>query len=551
MTTIEQPATTRSVDYAQTIFDVVVIGAGLTGLNQLRQLRERNFSVRLFEAGNGVGGTWYWNRYPGARLDSESYSYAFSFDEELIAEWDWKELFVPREEVEAYLNRAADKWGVREDIELGARIRSMTFAEADNIWTIETENGITARTRFVVTAVGILSAPIFPQAPGLEDYTGECYHTGLWPSEDITFDGKRVIVIGTGSSGVQIITEIVKTAATLTVLQRTPNWCVPLNNEPIDPSKQDELKRWYPQLFEKLGESYSGLVHEFDPRSYHDVDEAERIATFERIWKAPGFAKTHAGFREVIFEEGPNETYAQFVADKIRERVHDPKVADLLIPTDHPFAPKRVPCEQGYYEVYNQGNVELISLPEHPLVRFTAAGLVVRADDGSEREIEADMIVLATGFDAYTGAFSRIDIRGVDGQTLAEAWKDGPVTYLGLQTPGFPNLLTAVGPHNKGGLCNIPRCSEQNVDWITDLLNDLRERGITRFEATPTAAKEWTSHVASLVEKTLIPRGSGYVLGANVPGKPRVFLGYIGSLPEFRDRCAEIRKNNYTGFEMS
>lgn len=528
-------------------YEVIVIGGGLTGLYQLHRLRHLGARVRLFEAGGGVGGTWYWNRYPGARLDSESVSYAYAFSPELLAEWDWTERFAAQEDLERYFNVVADKFGLREDIELNARVTALTWLDEDDQWVAEFEDGRAVRSRFVITAIGVLSAPIWPDLTGLDDYAGEWYHTALWPDTEVDFAGKRVAVIGTGASGIQLITEIAKTAGSMTVFQRSPNWSVPLRNAPISPEEMAETKARYPEIFDFLRSTVSGFLHNPDKRFTLQVPEEERRERFEQLWQQPGFAKVFGTYHDVSLNHEANAVYAAFVADKIRQRVRDPKVADLLIPTDHPFATKRVPCESGYFEVFNQPNVGLVSLRQTPIERFTQAG--IRTSDGCEREF--DMIVFATGFDAFTGSFDRITITGRDGRTLKDKWRNGPITYLGLQIAGFPNLFTEVAPHNKGGQCNIPRCSEQNVEWVTAALQYLADHGYDRIEATEEAEEAWLQHVHEGVSKTLLPEVESYIWGSNVAGKPRAFVGYIGTLPDFRDRCNDIAAHGYPGFTLS
>jgi cation diffusion facilitator CzcD-associated flavoprotein CzcO len=526
-------------------FDAIIIGAGLTGMHQLYRLRQLGLAVTALEAGAGVGGTWYWNRYPGARLDSESYSYQYAFSQDLLDEWDWSETFVGQPELEAYFNRAADKLDLRKDIQLNSRVRSAVFDEQSSRWVVETVAGKRLQARFLITAVGLLSAPQFPQVPGLEDFSGESYHTGLWPAEEVTFTGKRVAVIGTGASGVQVITEIAKTARHLTVFQRTPNWCIPLRNAPLEPAAMAEIRAQYTTMFRSLRETFSGFLHNDDPQSALEVSAEERQRKYELAWASPGFAKWLGLYHDIATNPQANRTYAEFVEAKIRARTADPLVAEKLIPKDHLFGTKRVPCESGYFEVYNQPNVELISLADDPLERFTERGIRTAAG-----ELSVDMIVFATGFDAFTGALTRIDIRGAGGISLKDKWAEGPRTYLGMQIAGFPNLFTLVAPHNKGSTCNIPRCSEQNVEWVTRFVAYLFEHQIRRVEATLSAEAEWTRHVHEAVAETLLPLTDSYFFGANTPGKARAFLGYVGALPDFAKRCNDVAAAGYDGFRL-
>jgi cation diffusion facilitator CzcD-associated flavoprotein CzcO len=526
-------------------FDVIIIGAGIAGMYQLYRLRQLGLAVRVFEAGSDVGGTWYWNRYPGCRFDSESYSYGYSFSQELLQEWEWSEHFAAQPETLRYLNYVADKFDLRKDIQFNARVATATYDEAGKCWEIQTEKGDRARAKFLITAIGVLSAPQMPKIPGLDDYTGEWHHTGLWPHTPVQFAGKRVGVIGTGATAVQLITEIAKEVGHLTVFQRTPNFCAPLRNTPIDAETQKKIKASYPEMFKRCSETPAAFLHDFDPRSAFDVSEQERQAFYEKLWAEPGFTKWLGVFRDVLSDLKANETFAEFVRNKIRERVKDPKVAEKLIPRDHPFGTKRIPLESGYYEVYNRDNVVLVDLHETPIERITAKGVKT-----STREYEFDMIIFATGFDAVTGAFSRIDFRGVNGQALKDKWADGPRTYLGLQSAGFPNLFTLVGPHNGATFCNIPRCIEQNVEWVTECVRYMRDHNYTRIEAKTDAEDAWTAHVAEMANRTLLPMADSWFMGANTPGKARNFLLYAGGSPQYRQKCADVAAKGYEGFAL-
>jgi cation diffusion facilitator CzcD-associated flavoprotein CzcO len=524
-------------------FDAIVIGAGIAGMYQLYRLRQLGLAVRVYEAGSGVGGTWYWNRYPGARFDSESYTYGYSFSEELLQEWEWSEHFAAQPETLRYLNYVADKFDLRRDIQFKTRITSATYDEAGKCWEIRTEHGTSARAKFLITAIGVLSAPQMPKISGLDEYKGEWYHTGLWPHTPVNFTGKRVGVIGTGATAVQLITEIAKEVGHLTVFQRTANYCAPLRNTPIDPETQRKIKASYPEIFKRCSETPAGFLHDFDPRLALEVPPEERQEFYEQIWAAPGFSKWLGVFRDVLSNLEANETFAEFVRNKIRERVKNPVVAEKLVPKDHPFGSKRIPLESGYYEVYNRGNVVLVDLHETPIECITPKGIKTSAT-----EYEFDVIIFATGFDAVTGAFTRIDFRGVSGQTLKGKWADGPHTYLGLQSAGFPNLFTLVGPHNGATFCNIPRCIEQNVMWVTECLRYMREHNYKRIEATLEAEETWTEHVAETAARTLFPLADSWFMGANTPGKARNFLLYAGGSPAYRQKCEEVAAKGYAGF---
>jgi cation diffusion facilitator CzcD-associated flavoprotein CzcO len=527
-------------------FDAVIIGAGISGMYQLYRLRELGMSVKVFEAGTGVGGTWYWNRYPGARFDSESYSYGYSFSEELLKEWDWSEHFAAQPETLRYLNFVADKFDLRRDIQFETRVESARYDEASNLWVITTEAGEQVRAHFLITAVGVLSEPYFPDIPGLDSFEGQCWHTGLWPHEPVDFSDKRVGVIGTGATAVQLITEVSKDVGHLTVFQRTPNYCVPLRNSRIDAETQREIKAKYPEIFAKCRETFGSFLHGFDERSALDVSAEEREAFYEELWSKPGFALWLGNFQDIFTSREANDTLSEFVRKKIRERIDDPAVAAKLVPTDHGFGTRRVPLESGYYEAYNRDNVLLVDVKESPIERITPKGVKTR--DG---EYELDILILATGFDAVTGAFNRIDIRGEAGQSLKDKWSDGPRTYLGLQSAGFPNLFTLVGPHNGGTFCNIPRCIEQNVEWVTECIRYMREGDFTRIEADPAAEDAWTEHVQDVVADTLIPETDSWFMGANVPGKKRTFLMYAGGAPTYRQKCEDVVAKGYEGFVLA
>ena len=527
-------------------FDAIIIGAGIAGLYQLYRLRELGLSVRVYESGTGVGGTWYWNRYPGARFDSESYSYGYSFSEELLQEWDWSEHFAPQPETERYLNYVADKFDLRRHIQFSTRVTAATYDEATNCWQVQTSAGQQALARFLITAIGVLSAPYIPNFAGRDSFQGESFHTAHWPKEGRDFSGKRVAVIGTGATAVQLITEVAKQAGQLTVFQRTANYCAPLRNGPIDPEAQQQIKKSYPEIFQKCRESFGGFIHDFDARSALELSEKERLARYEELWAQPGFGKWLGNFADIMTNLDANATFTEFVQNKIRERVKDPEVAEKLVPKDHPFGTKRVPLESGYYEAYNQDNVLLVDLHETPIERITPRGIKTSA-----AEYVFDTIIYATGFDAVTGAFNRIDIRGGNGQTLKDKWAEGPRTYLGLQSAGFPNLFTLVGPHNGATFCNIPRCIEQNVEWVTDCLRHMGENNYTRIVATTEAEDDWTDHVNEVAADTLLLHTDSWFVGANIPGKKRTFLMYAGGSPAYREKCGDVAAKGYEGFTLS
>jgi cation diffusion facilitator CzcD-associated flavoprotein CzcO len=539
-----QPTPTASTGSVEQ-FDAIIIGAGVTGLYQLYRLRQLGLKVRAFEEGTGVGGTWYWNRYPGARFDSESYTYGYSFSEELLQEWDWKEHFSGQPENERYLNFVADKFALRDYIQFNTRVVGATFDETANFWDIRTGDDGRVRAHFLIAAVGILSAHYVPNFVGVETFKGESFHTARWPHKNPDLAGKRVGVIGTGATAVQLITEIAKEVGHLTVFQRTANYCAPLRNSMIDPETQRKIKASYPEIFRRTRETTAAFIHDFDARSIFDLSSEERNARFEELWAQPGFAKWLGNFRDIMTKPEANEIYAEFVRNKIRDRVKDPVVAEKLVPKDHPFGAKRIPLESGYYEVFNRDNVILVDVKEDPIERITPEGVKTR-----DAEYDLDVIIYATGFDAVTGAVTRLDIRGEGGQSIKDKWANGPRTFLGIQAAGFPNLFLAV----PASFCNVPRCSEMIVEWITDCLRYMHENGYGRISATPESEEQWVKHGAELANHSFLTRpdapGGSWFVGANIPGKAHVPLLYANSAPNYRKECAEVAAKGYEGFTL-
>ena len=529
-------------------YDALIIGAGISGMYMLHRLRGLGMTARVFEAGTDVGGTWYWNRYPGARFDSESWSYGYSFSKELLEEWEWSEHFAAQPETLRYLNYVADKFDFRRDIEFQSRVKAARYDETANRWEIELESGKRARAPYLITGVGPLSAPVMPNIPGKESFKGEAYHTGLWPHRPVDFEGRRVAIIGTGATGVQVIQEVAKTCARLTVFQRTPNWCAPLNNSRIDDETQARLKRELPDILKHCLETYAGFIHDADRRNTFDVTPEVREAFYEKRYGEPGFGIWMGNFRDSMIDEKANAELSRFIAKKIRERVKDPAVAEKLIPKDHGFGTRRVPLETNYYEVYNQDNVELVDIRETPIECITERGVRTSAKD-----YDCDLLVYATGFDAVTGALDRIEIRGVGGRLLKAHWADGPQTYLGLTAEGFPNLFTIGGPHNAATFCNIPRCLEVNVDWVADLLAHMREHGYARVVPTRESVEEWTTHVLEGSKRMLLTKVRSWFMGmnTNLAGKQQPhFLLYANGLQTYRKRLAECAENGYAGFVL-
>src|SRR5216684_402429 len=522
-------------------FDAIVIGAGVSGLYQLYRLRQLGLSVQVYEDGSGVGGTWYWNRYPGCRFDSESETYGYSFSEELLQEWDWKEHFSGQPENERYLNYVADKFDLRRDIQFNSRVSSAVYDERENRWEVQLESGQRARAQFLVTAVGILSARYTPPFAGIESFKGESYHTSRWPKEHVDLTGKRVAVIGTGATAVQLIPIIAKEVGHLTVFQRTPNYCAPLRNGLVDPETQRRFKATYPEIHRRCKETTGGFIHDFDRRAALDLPREERRAVYEYLWAQPGFKKWLGNLRDIMTDRVANEDFAEFVREKIRARVKDPAVAEKLVPKDHPFGSKRVPLETEYYEAYNRENVLLVDIKETPIERITPKGIKT-----SDREYEFDVIIYATGFDAITGALTRIDIRGESRQSLKDKWANGMRTYLQLQTAGFPNLFIATNT----AFCNYTVCAETLVEWITNCIRYIRENDYSRIAPTAQAEEDWVTHTNEVGSRTLLSSANGWFIGGNIPGKPRAILLYANPAPAYRAKCTEVAAKGYEGFDL-
>jgi cation diffusion facilitator CzcD-associated flavoprotein CzcO len=524
--------------------DVLVVGAGITGIYQLYRAREAGFSVRLLEDGEGVGGTWFWNRYPGARFDSESYTYGYLFSEELFDEWAWREHFAPQPETERYLNHVVDRFDLRRHIRLGARVTSAEYDEEAGAWRVVATGGTEVRARYVVAATGVLSVPYVPDVPGQESFGGEAYHTGRWPATAVDFAGKRVAVIGTSSSGVQVVPAIVEQVASLTVYQRTANWCTPLNNAPITDEEQASLRAGFTQLRETLNTSVHGFHHLPCDRSASDDSEDERQRFYETMWNSPGFTKLTSNYTDLLSNPEANREWCAFIAAKIRGIVDDPATAERLIPKDQRFGEKRPPFVAGYFEAFNRPNVALVDLLATPIVRLTPTGIETTA--GAQ---DFDIIVWATGFDFGTGALSRMGIRGRGGLPLVEYWIDGPRTFLGVQTHGFPNLFFPGGPHAAAG--NNPRYNGDQVDFITDLLRFARDRGADVVEVTEAAEDRWTRMVDRGASSPLSFGESSYYFGSNIPGKPRKYLLNSAGRPKLFSVIADVVANDYDSFTVT
>ncbi|MEY2397055.1 MAG: hypothetical protein QOJ00_229 [Actinomycetota bacterium] len=522
--------------------DVLVVGAGVTGIYQLYRAREAGFTSLLLEAGDGVGGTWFWNRYPGARFDSESYTYGYLFSKELFDEWQWQEHFAEQPETERYLNHVVDRFDLRRDMRFGARVTSASWDDTATRWVVTTGDGTEYRARFFVAATGVLSVPFFPDVPGRDQFRGEQHHTGLWPSDPVDFAGKRVAVIGTGSSGVQIVPVIASEVASLTVYQRSANWCTPLNNAPITDEEQERLRAEFESMRDILNTSVAGFLHQPHDRVAFDDSREDRLAFFERMWNSPGFAKLSSNYLDLLFNEAANDEWCEFIEGKIRSLVNDTATADKLIPT-HRFGQKRPPFVTGYYETFNQPHVSLVDLVATPIVRMTDEGI-----ETAHGVREFDIVVWATGFDFGTGALSRMGVVGHEGVALNDHWADGPQTFLGVVTAGFPNFFFPGGPHAAAG--NNPRYNGDQVDFVTDTLVYARDRGHDVIDVDPDAEERWTAMIDKAAQTN--PFGElGQYTGTNIPGKPRRYLLNAGGRPKLFKEIARVKATDYAAFHFS
>lgn len=526
-------------------YDAVVIGAGFSGLYMLYRLRELGLSTRVYEAGDGVGGTWYWNRYPGARCDSPSVHYSYSFSPELEQEWEWTERYPRQPEILRYLNHVADRFDLRRDIQLSTRVQSAVYDDKTNLWTVSTDKGNVVTARYVITAVGCLSAPNTPKFKGLDSFKGEIYHTGQWPHEGVDLSGKRVGVIGTGSTAIQAIPQIAKQASHVTVFQRTPNYSIPARNRVLSDEEKARIKATYRQLRQSDRESAAGLTIQINMQSALEVTDEERQKKFEEVWQLGG-TQVLAAFSDIAINIDSNTHMANFVRSKIGEMVKNPEVAKMLMPHDHPIGSKRICIDTEYYETYNRDNVTLVDVRKAPIEEITPTGLRTQ-----EAEYELDVIVFATGFDAMTGTLFKIDIRGKNGESLKQKWEAGPRTYLGVMTADFPNLFMITGPGSPSVLSNMPVSIEQHVEWISDCLKYLLEHDLTKIEPKRDAEDNWVEHVNQVANMTLYPRANSWYLGANIPGKPRIFMPYVGGVGNYRKKCQEIAEKGYEGFALS
>ena len=532
-------------------YEVIVVGAGVAGIYQIKRLTDMGIKATVLEADPDLGGTWYNNRYPGARFDSESYTYGYSFSREVLDEWHWKEMFSGQPENLKYLNFVADKFDLRKHMQFNCRVESAIFDEASELWKIQVSDGRDLTCRILVLALGLLSQPTMPRVEGVEDFKGRSWHTYGWPHEEVDLRDQRVGIIGTGATAIQVIGEIADKVGDLTVFQRRPNWVAPLNNSEISVDQMNDIRDRYDEIFETCARTPGGFEHEPDRRGFYEVSQEERFELWDRLYEEPGFSIWLKNFREIFTDEEANAEISSYIAERIRSRVDDPAVAEKLIPKDHGFGVQRVPMETGYLEAYNRDNVHLVDISETPLERITEKGIRT-----TEEEFEFDIIIYATGFDAITGSFDHIDIRGRDGLTLREKWFDNPTTFLGMMVSGFPNLLMPSGPQSGSASTNYPRGIENGVDWCTELLEYMWERDLTYLEATEDAEQRWTDHVIKMYSVMLMRKAQSWFTGYNSnvegheAGKVR-YMVYNGGTPKYVASIGEVASKDYEGIRFS
>jgi len=536
----------QPVSHQNARIDVVVVGAGFAGLYLLHKLRGLGLHVKVFEQGGDVGGTWYWNRYPGARCDVESMQYSFSFDDKLQQEWNWSERYAPQPEILRYAGHVADRYDLRRDIQFNTTVKSAVFDERANRWTVTTSDGQAATAQHVVLATGCLSNARTPEFRGMKDFKGKVYHTGNWPHEPVDFTGLRVGVIGTGSSAIQSIPLIAEQASQLTVFQRTANFSVPARNAPLTDDERKSFRDNYPEIRRQAREDFkNGIVQPIPDRGALDDPEHERREKYHARWISGGL--TFMGvYNNLVLDQRANDTAADFIRERISEIVSDPATAKLLQPKDHPVGSKRICVDTDYYATFNRPNVKLVDIKAHPIEQ-----ILPHAVRTGGKDYEVDALVLATGFDAMTGSVAKIEIRGRGGQTLNDKWAEGPRTYLGLMSAGFPNLFIVTGPGSPSVLSNMIVSIEQHVDWITDCLSYMRDRGAEVIEATHPAEDKWVAHVNEVAAGTLYPQANSWYMGANIPGKPQIFMPYIGGVGVYRQICNDVATKDYEGFAMT
>jgi cyclohexanone monooxygenase len=527
-------------------YDVVVVGAGFAGMYMLHRLRGLGLSVRVYEQGGDVGGTWYWNRYPGARCDVESMQYSYSFSDELQQEWNWSERYAPQPEILKYANHVADRFKLRSDIQLNTRVDQAAFDESANIWSVNTSDGNTVTAKYVVLATGCLSNAKMPDIKGLADFKGKVYHTGHWPHRPVDFTGLRVGVIGTGSSAIQSVPVIAEQASQLTVFQRTANFSIPARNAALTEEEREAFRSNYPEIRRFAREdARNGIYTDMPDRGALDDGDNERRARYESRWSRGGLTFMSV-YNNLALDKAANDTAASFVREKIAEIVKNPETAKLLQPNNHPIGSKRICIDSDYFAAFNRPNVTLVDIKSSPIEEITANAVRTGAKD-----YEVDALVLATGFDAMTGSVAKIDIRGRNGQTLNQKWAEGPKTYLGVMSAGFPNLFIITGPGSPSVLSNMIVSIEQHVDWITECIGYMRDRDLASMEAKKDAEDNWVDHVNEVAHGTLYPQANSWYMGANVPGKPRIFMPYIGGVGAYRQICNDVAAKGYEGFAMT
>ncbi len=536
---------------AEPNYEVIIIGAGVAGIYQIKRLTDMGVNATVLDIAGDLGGTWYWNRYPGSRFDSESYTYGYSFSKELLNEWHWKERFSGQPENLKYLNFVADKYDLRKHMQFNCKVESAHFDEAADLWRLKISDGRELTSRFVIMALGLLSAPTLPRLEGIDDFKGPSFHTYYWPHEPVEMAGKKVGIIGTGATGIQVIAEIADKVGDLTIFQRRPNWSAPLNNDLISDEEMADIRSRFDEIFKTCARTPGGFEHEPDRRGFNEVSREERVALWDRLYDEPGFGIWLQNFREIFTDEEANAELSEYIAERIRGRVNDPAIAEKLIPRDHGFGVQRVPLETHYFEAYNRDNVHLVDLSETPLERITETGIRT-----SERDYDFDIIIYATGFDAITGAFDQMDIQGVGGEKLRDKWNDGPSTYLGMFIHGFPNLLMPAGPQSGSASTNYPRGIETGVNWCTAFLEHMWEQGYTRADATLSAEERWTAHVTKMYSTMLMRKAKSWFTGYNSNvdghehGKVRYFV-YNGGAPKYVNTINDVAAKGYEGVNLS
>jgi len=530
--------------------DIIVIGAGVGGIYQIKSLTDLGYDAILLEGDEDLGGTWYRNRYPGCRFDSESYTYGYSFSRELLDEWHWKERFSSQPENLKYLNFVADKFDLRRHMRFNTYVERMTWQEQERLWELQVQGGGAYRARFVVSSTGPLSAPTLPDIDGMDSFAGQSFHTFWWPKEPVRLEGKRVGIIGTGATGIQVIGEIADKVGELTVFQRRPNWSSPLNNSPITEQEMAEIRTRYEEIFATCASTPSGFEHQPDRRGFWNLTKEERTAFWDELYQTSGFAILAGNFAEVYTDEAANAELSEYIANRIRQRVKNPETAEKLVPKDHGFGMQRLPLETRYFEAYNRDNVHLVDITATPIERITPAGI-----ETSTAQYDLDLIIYATGFDAVTGAYDRLDICGVDGAMLRDKWRHGPLTYFGFMSHGYPNLFMIAGPQSASGASNFPRAIEVNVEGVTDVLRHVMTNGCTRVEAQPAAEAYWVQEVERSYEKLLLRKGKGWFVGYNSnvaghDGSKNRFPAYQGGGARFAKLYKEVMADGYRGLDF-